>query len=85
MLGAVLCGPAAAADAVADFYRGKTVRLLAGAGVGGGYDAVGRAVARHIGRHIPGNPAVVVENMPGAASLIVMNYAFNKKGRATAR
>ena len=73
MLAAVLIATPSAADAVADFYRGKTVRLLVGAAVGGGYDAVGRAVARHIGRHIPGNPAVVVENMPGAASLIVMN------------
>jgi len=81
MLAAVLIATPAAADAVADFYRGKTVRLLVGAAVGGGYDAVGRAVARHIGRHIRGNPAVVVENMPGAASLIVMNYAFNKGPR----
>ena len=77
----LLAAPAIAADAVADFYRGKTVRMLVGAAVGGGYDAVGRAVARHIGRHIPGNPAVVVENMPGAGSLIVTNYAFNKAPR----
>ena len=53
---------------VADFYKGRTVQLLIGFSAGGGFDAYGRLVARHIGRHIPGNPEVLPVNMPGAAS-----------------
>jgi tripartite-type tricarboxylate transporter receptor subunit TctC len=68
----------AAADPVADFYRGKSVRLIVGGAAGGGYDAVGRLLSTHLGRHIPGNPAVHVENMSGAGSLILMNYIHNK-------
>jgi tripartite-type tricarboxylate transporter receptor subunit TctC len=64
----VLGGGAAAQDAVADFYRGKTVTITVGSAVGGGYDAYARLVARHLGRHIPGNPTIVVQNMPGAGS-----------------
>ena len=60
--------PAAAQD-VASFYRGKTVRIVVGFSSGGGYDVYARVLARHIGRYIPGNPTVVVQNMPGAASL----------------
>jgi tripartite-type tricarboxylate transporter receptor subunit TctC len=60
--------PAAAQDA-ASFYRGKTVRIVVGFSAGGGYDHYARVLSRHIGRHIPGNPNVVVQNMPGAASL----------------
>jgi tripartite-type tricarboxylate transporter receptor subunit TctC len=71
----------AAADPVADFYRGKSVRLVVGGSTGGGYDAVGRLLARHIGRHIPGNPAVYVENMSGAGSLLLMNYLHNRAPR----
>src|SRR5215211_1492238 len=50
----------------ADFYRGKTLNLLIGSGVGGGLDQVARAVARHLGKHVPGNPTVVPRNMVGA-------------------
>ena len=71
-------GSTAGADPVADFYRGKTVRLLVAGSAGGGYDTVSRLVAKHIGRHIPGNPAVTVENMGGAGSLVMMNYIHNK-------
>jgi len=78
---AVVLPREAGADPVAEFYRGKTVRMLIGAAAGGGYDAVGRAVARHMGRHIPGNPSVVVENMPGAASLIMTNHLYNRAPR----
>jgi tripartite-type tricarboxylate transporter receptor subunit TctC len=78
-LGAIL--QPVAADPVADFYRGKSVRLIVGGSAGGGYDAVGRLLTRHIGRHIPGNPAVHVENMSGAGSLILMNYIHNKSPR----
>jgi tripartite-type tricarboxylate transporter receptor subunit TctC len=69
---------AAAADPIADFYTGKTLRLIVGGSTGGGYDAVARLLARHIGRHIPGNPGIVVENMSGAGSLILLNYIHNK-------
>ena len=62
---------------VADFYRGKTIEMLIGGAVGGGYDLAGRTVANHIGRHIPGNPAFVVRNMPGATSLIMTNHLYN--------
>jgi tripartite-type tricarboxylate transporter receptor subunit TctC len=62
---------------VADFYKGKQVSLYIGTEVGGGYDVYGRILARHLGRHIPGNPAVVVRNMPGAGSLTMGNYIVN--------
>src|SRR6185503_18937267 len=64
----------AKADAVSDFYRGKTVTLVVGYGPGGGYDVYARLVGRHLGRHIPGNPTVVVQNMPGAGSLRSVNW-----------
>src|SRR5262245_9433086 len=67
----------ARAQSVADFYRGKTVTLIVGYSTGGGYDTYARILARHIGRHLPGQPAVVVQNMPGAGSLRAANYLFN--------
>jgi tripartite-type tricarboxylate transporter receptor subunit TctC len=72
----VMARPASAAD-VEDFYRGKTVSLLIGYSVGGGYDAYGRLVARHLGKHIPGNPSVVPQNMSGAGSLKAANYLYS--------
>ena len=68
--------PASAAS-VADFYRGKTITLFVGYGPGGGYDVIGRLVARYLGTHMPGAPAVVVQNMPGAGSLAAANYIYN--------
>ena len=65
------------ADTAADFYRGKQVNLVVGYGTGGGYDVYGRLIARHLGRHIPGQPNVVVQNMPGAGSLRAVNYLYN--------
>jgi len=65
--------PAAAPDA-ASFYRGKTVRIVVGFSSGGGYDVYARVLARHLARHIPGTPSVVVQNMPGAASLKSVQY-----------
>jgi tripartite-type tricarboxylate transporter receptor subunit TctC len=62
---------------VEDFYRGKTVSLLIGYSVGGGYDAYGRLLARHLGKHIPGNPAVLPQNMTGAGSLKAANYLYS--------
>jgi tripartite-type tricarboxylate transporter receptor subunit TctC len=67
----------AQADPVADFYRGKTVTVLVGVGVGGEYDLHTRLLARHIGKHIPGNPTVVAQNMTGAGGLNMANYLFN--------
>ena len=64
----------ALADPVADFYRGKTVHVLVGVGAGGDYDVHARLVARHIGKHIPGNPSVIPENMTGAGGLKMANF-----------
>jgi tripartite-type tricarboxylate transporter receptor subunit TctC len=64
----------ASADEVADFYRGKTISMLIGVGAGGEYDTIARLVARHIGRHIPGHPSLVPQNMTGASGLKLMNY-----------
>jgi len=58
------------------FYRGKTVRIIVGASAGGGYDTYSRTIARHMGKHIPGNPTLVVDNMPGAGFLISANYIY---------
>src|ERR1700756_1364566 len=58
------------------FYKGKTVRIIVGASAGGGYDTYSRTIARHMGKHIPGNPVLVVENMPGAGFLISANYSY---------
>jgi len=57
-----------------DFYKGKTINILAGFSPGGGYDINARVLARHMGRHIPGNPTIVVQNMPGAGSLNAVHY-----------
>jgi tripartite-type tricarboxylate transporter receptor subunit TctC len=67
----------AKADAVADFYHGRTVTLFVGYSVGGGYDNYARVLARHLGNHIPGNPSVLPQNMPGAGSLRALNYLYN--------
>jgi tripartite-type tricarboxylate transporter receptor subunit TctC len=64
-------------SAADDFYKGKTIRFVVGFAAGGGYDLAARIVGRHIGKHIPGNPTIVVENMTGAGSLIAANYTFN--------
>jgi tripartite-type tricarboxylate transporter receptor subunit TctC len=73
--------PAGAAEPSASFYAGKTVRVLVGFATGGGYDLYARTLGRFLGRHIPGEPAVVVQNMPGAGSLKVVNYLFNAAPR----
>jgi len=71
----------ACADTVADFYRGRTVTLIVGYGPGGGYDLFARLLARHLGRYIPGNPTVVVQNMPGAGSLRATNFLYTAAPR----
>ena len=62
------------ADPVSDFYRGKTLNMLVGVGAGGEYDLLARTLAKHIGRHLPGNPTVVTQNMVGASGLKMANY-----------
>jgi tripartite-type tricarboxylate transporter receptor subunit TctC len=59
------------------FYRGKQINLLIASGAGGGYDAYARALARHMGRHIPGNPSIIPKNVPGAGGLIAANTLYN--------
>jgi tripartite-type tricarboxylate transporter receptor subunit TctC len=68
--------PAASAQGVADFYRGKTVQIVVGFGVGGGYDLYARALSRYLGKHVPGNPNVVVQNMEGAGSVRAANFVY---------
>jgi tripartite-type tricarboxylate transporter receptor subunit TctC len=68
---------AARADDVEEFYTGKRINLLVGYGVGGGFDVYARLLSRHMSRHIPGNPQIVVQNMPGAGSLVAVNYLYN--------
>ena len=68
--------PASSQESAADFYKGKTVRMIVGIGVGSGYDVNARLLARHIGKHIPGNPTVIVQNQPGAGSLTMTNQMY---------
>lgn len=74
---AALAATPAHADMVADFYKGKQINLIVGYGPGGGYDAYARLLARHFGRFVPGNPNVIVQNMPGAGSLRAANYLYS--------
>ncbi len=73
---ACLAAPAAA-ETVAEFYKGKTVSLIISSSPGGGYDTLARTLAKHLGKHIPGNPSVVVRNMPGAGGIVATNHLFN--------
>src|SRR5438445_3578953 len=59
-----------------EYYRGKTVHIIVGLSAGGGFDIYARAMARHMGKHIPGNPAFIVDNMPGAGSMISANHVY---------
>ncbi|MFM1815715.1 MAG: hypothetical protein RLZ98_2410, partial [Pseudomonadota bacterium] len=75
MCGLIAAGPAQAED-VAEFFKGKTVKFIVGYNPGGGYDVYARVVAQHYGRHIPGKPNMIVQNMPGAGSLKAANYLW---------
>ena len=66
----------ARAQSVADFYKGKTVTIVVGSDVGGGYDLTARTLAHHLARHIPGQPSVIVQNKPGASSIVAANYVY---------
>jgi tripartite-type tricarboxylate transporter receptor subunit TctC len=67
---------AAYAQAVADFYHGRTVTILVGSDVGGGYDLTARTLAHYLPRHIPGHPNIIVQNKPGASSIVAANYVY---------
>lgn len=69
-------GPARGQDTVEQFFRGKAINIYVGSSAGGGYDTYGRLVARHLGKHIPGQPTIIVQNMPGAGSNKAASYIF---------
>src|ERR1700674_5880857 len=66
----------ASAQSVADFYQGKTVTILVGSDVGGGYDLTARTLAHYFARHVPGHPNIIVQNKPGASSIVAANYVY---------
>jgi tripartite-type tricarboxylate transporter receptor subunit TctC len=70
-------GDSAGGESPESFYRGQTVSIIVGSGAGGGFDTTARLVARHLGRHIPGNPTVIVVNMPGGGGLVAANHVFS--------
>jgi len=75
---AFITGTAASrADAIAEFYKGRNVTIIVGYSAGGGYDLYARAIGRHMGKHIPGEPKVIVQNMPGAGSITAANYIYS--------
>jgi tripartite-type tricarboxylate transporter receptor subunit TctC len=83
-LGAValsLAVASAPAQTPAEFYKGKTVTMIVGSGAGGGYDTYTRVLVRHFARHIPGQPSIVIQNMPGASGLTAINHVANKAVR----
>jgi tripartite-type tricarboxylate transporter receptor subunit TctC len=87
MLVAALTSGAAQGQSPAEFYKGKTIRMLVPAAVGDSYDTEGRLIARHLSKYIPGNPVIVAENMPGASGRNVASYIYNvapKDGSAIA-
>lgn len=69
-------GHAASADD--NFYKGKTIRLIVAFSAGGGHDTYSRTIARHLSKHVPGNPAIVVENMTGAGGIIHANFMYQQ-------
>ncbi|HXV82730.1 MAG TPA: tripartite tricarboxylate transporter substrate-binding protein [Candidatus Binatia bacterium] len=74
--GLVLVGAAPSRSATDDFYKGKTIRIVVGFAAGGGFDTYSRVIGRHMGRFIPGNPSIIVENMTGAGSLVAANHVY---------
>ena len=76
-VGVVALHPAAQADAVADFYKGRNLPILIGFSPGGGVDTFGRLLGKHLGEHVPGKPNVVVQNMPGGGGFKSTNYLYN--------
>jgi len=64
-------------SSAAPYYAGKVINIVVGYGPGGGYDRIARVLAKHLSKHIPGNPTILVQNMPGADSMIAANYLYN--------
>jgi tripartite-type tricarboxylate transporter receptor subunit TctC len=81
LIACLASGTARADDEVAEFYKGRSVHMVVATAPGGGVDLIGRLVARHLGRHIPGRPNLVVQNMPGAGGLQMANHLFNVSAR----
>jgi tripartite-type tricarboxylate transporter receptor subunit TctC len=78
ILGCILSVALAASPVQAQsFYEGKTITIVTSTGVGGVYDLTARVLARHMGRHIPGNPSLIVQNMPGGGNVLATNYMYN--------
>lgn len=73
--------PARAETGVADFYKSNPISIVVGYAPGGGYDATARLLARYMGRHIPGNPSIVIRNMPGAGTVVAANFVYNTAPR----
>jgi tripartite-type tricarboxylate transporter receptor subunit TctC len=78
---ACLTGTAKAEVSVADFYKANPISIVVGYAPGGGYDATARLLARYLGRHIPGNPNIIIRNMPGAGSVVAANFVYNTSPR----
>lgn len=77
----VAANVASAAGAVEDFYRGKTISLIVSSSTGGGYDTLARMLTRYLTRHIPGNPTIVIRNMPGAGGIVATNHLYSIAAR----
>ena len=78
----VVCGAKdAMAQSGADFYRGKTLTIITSTGAGGPYDMVARLVGKYMTKHLPGQPAIVVQNMPGAGHVLATNYLYNQAAK----
>ena len=67
----------AQAQSVEDFFKSKTISMIVGGSPGGGFDTLARAIGRHIGKHIPGNPTIVAKNMPGAGGTMALDHLYN--------
>jgi tripartite-type tricarboxylate transporter receptor subunit TctC len=72
-----MAGSAHAQDAIASFYKGRNLTIIIGSSPGGGYDLYGRLISRFLSKHVPGNPTIIVQNMPGAASNVAAAYVYN--------
>src|SRR5262245_61784718 len=80
-IGLAPCSASAQSDPIAEFYKGKTVTIVSSGGVGGPIDLACRVVARFLPRHIPGNPTIVVRNMPGGGHVLMSNYMFTQAAK----
>jgi tripartite-type tricarboxylate transporter receptor subunit TctC len=81
LAGVVVGATASSAQSVEDFYKDRRIKYILGSAGGGGYDEYSRLVTRHMGKHIPGNPTFIVQNMPGAGGVVAANYLYNVSAR----